>query len=373
MAQLLQQAGGTSVLALLTIWLAVAALAALVFQTLGAAKLKQFPVTAGVVVVALLAVPAGGILKVAKPVAARIRPYIRHTESPAIAAATTAAGASGCPVFPADNVWNASVRSLPLASDSANFIQSMGPDAGVHADFGPRAGYEFAVVKDDIPPANVMLTDYAGESDPGPYRIPDNAPLEAGSDHHVLTIDEFHCQLYELFGAQHQGPGSWTAASGAIFDLRSNKMRHADWTSADAAGLPVLPGLVRYDEVKAGRIGHALRFTTPSTRNVYVWPARHKASNKTDPALPPMGQRFRLRASFDLTSFSPEARVILAALQEYGMFLADNGSKWFLSGAMDSRWPSEIVEELRQVHGSDFEAVDSSPMMVDPDSAQVKR
>jgi len=378
MAQLLQAAGGTASLGLLSLWIAVVALAALVFQALGAVKIKRFPITAGIAVLALLAIPLGGVLKVSRPIVRKLRPYVTHTESPAIAVAPPAAlgaaiSTNSCTIFPADNVWNASVRSLPALPDSPQMIQAMGPEAPVHADFGKNAGYQYAVVNRDIPPANVTLTDYAEESDRGPYRIPDSAPLEASGDAHVLVMDEAHCQVYELFGAMHTGAGQWSAAAGAIYDLRTNMLRPNGWTSADAAGLPILPGLVRYDEVKAGRIAHALRFTTPATRNIYVWPARHKASNKPDPALPPMGQRFRLKSSFDMSSFSPEARVILTALQEYGMLLSDNGSRWFLSGSMDSRWPSNIVDQLRAVHGADFEAVDTSSLMVSPDTAQVKR
>jgi hypothetical protein len=179
--------------------------------------------------------------------------------------------------------------------------------------------------------------------------------------------------LYELFDARHTGSHKWQAGSGAIFDLRSNKLRPNEWTSADAAGLPMIPGLVRYDEVGAGAIRHALRFTTPKTRNAFVWPARHRASSSADPNLPPMGQRFRLRASLDMARFSKETRVVLIALQEYGMFLADNGGRWYVSGTMDSRWPTQLTTELREVHGSDFEAVDSSGLMINPDSGRVRR
>jgi hypothetical protein len=251
-------------------------------------------------------------------------------------------------------------------------VQAIGGELPIHADFGARAGYEVAVLTKDEPVTNLQVGDYAAESDSGPYRIPDSTPIEAG-DHHALVLDAFRCQLYELFGAQHPGPGQWSATAAAIFDLRTNQLRPAQWTSADGAGLPVIPGLAKYEEVKTGRIGHALRFTVPNTRNLYVWPARHAASNKADPVLPPMGARFRLKSSFDVTRFSPETRVILEALQEYGMMLADNGSAWYVSGTMDRRWPSKVHEEMRLLHGSDFEVVDASTLRVNLNSAQARQ
>ncbi|MCD6291496.1 MAG: cellulase family glycosylhydrolase, partial [Anaerolineae bacterium] len=213
-------------------------------------------------------------------------------------------------------------------------------------------------------------------SDPGPYPIPPDAPIEGGrgsdGDRHVLIVDRDHCMLYELYDAWPQPDGSWHAGSGAIFDLNSNALRPAGWTSADAAGLPILPGLVRYDEVAAGEIRHAIRFTAPRTRKAYVWPARHYASDLTAGRYPPMGQRFRLRADFDISGFSPQAQVILQALKRYGMILADNGRAWFISGAPDDRWDNDVLHELHQVHGTDFEAVDASSLIVHPDSAQAR-
>jgi hypothetical protein len=218
--------------------------------------------------------------------------------------------------------------------------------------------------------------DYADESDPGPYPIPDDAPIEGGSqstgDRHVLVLDRDNCVLYELFDASPNPDGSWHAGSGAVFDLNSHDLRPAGWTSADAAGLPILPGLARYEEVASGEIDHALRFTAPKTRRDYVWPARHHASNLTAPQYPPMGQRFRLKAGFDVSGFSNDAKIILQALKTYGMMLADNGSAWFISGAPDERWNNDVLRELHQVHGSDFEAVDVSSLMVDPDSGQAQ-
>jgi hypothetical protein len=218
---------------------------------------------------------------------------------------------------------------------------------------------------------------YEDESDPGPYPIPPDAPIEGGpegdGDRHVLVVQEESCLLYELFDAWPQdGGASWLAGSGAVFDLGGYALRPAGWTSADAAGLPILPGLVRYEEVAAGEIRHALRFTAPETRRAYVWPARHFASDLTGPQYPPMGQRFRLRADFDVSGFPAEVQVILRALQRYGMMLADNGSAWYLSGAPDERWDNDALHTLGQVAGADFEAVDVSGLMLNPNSGRTR-
>jgi hypothetical protein len=219
--------------------------------------------------------------------------------------------------------------------------------------------------------------DYDGESDPGPYPIPPDAPIEGGpgsdGDRHVLILERDSCTLYELYYAWPQPDGSWHAGSGAIFDLNSHLLRPAGWTSADAAGLPILPGLIRYEEVAAGEIRHAIRFTVPQTRRAYIWPARHYASPLTGEQYPPMGARFRLKKDFDISGFSPDTQVILQALKTYGMILSDNGAAWFISGAPDERWDNDILHELHQVRGSDFEAVDASSLMVDPNSGQVRQ
>jgi hypothetical protein len=293
------------------------------------------------------------------------------------AAAQMPAAIDGCPLFPADNVWNARVDTLPLDPHSDDYIATIGVDTPLHPDFGANwNGGPFGIPYTTVPgtqPPVAMTFGYANESDPGPYPIPPDAPIEKGSDRHVLVVDRDRCKLYELWNAWPQAGGSWHAGSGAVFDLTSNALRPDTWTSADAAGLPLLPGLVGYDEVATGAINHALRFTAQNTQRAYVWPARHYASSSTDPARPPMGQRFRLKASFIIPEgFSPQAKVILTALKTYGMFLADNGSNWYLSGAPDSRWNDErLVNELGQIKGSDFEAVDESGLIVDPDSGQV--
>jgi hypothetical protein len=284
----------------------------------------------------------------------------------------------GCPVFPENNIWNTSVADLPLDPQSSTFINTIGPTQGLHPDFGSGTwnggpiGIPYNVVDGSQTEVNISF-EYTDESDPGPYPIPPNALIEGGSqsagDRHVLVLDRDSCILYELFSAYPQQNGTWQTGSGAVYDLNSNALRPAGWTSADAAGLPILPGLVRYDEVAAGEIRHALRFTAPQTRSDYVWPARHEASSLTGAQIPPMGQRFRLKAGFDISRFSAPVRVILQAMKTYGLILADNGSAWYISGAPDSRWDNDmLVSELAQVKGSDFEAVDVSPLMVDPDS-----
>ena len=217
--------------------------------------------------------------------------------------------------------------------------------------------------------------EYWDESDPGPYPIPDDAPIEGGpqsdGDRHVLVVERDSCILYEVYAAYPQADGSWEAGSGAVWDLRSNDLHPDTWTSADAAGLPILPGLVRYEEVEAGRVGHAIRFTAPRTRRQYLWPARHFASSSTAIELPPMGAWFRLKSTVDPADFSPQTRPIVVALQTHGMILADNGSPWYLSGAPDERWNNDVLRELLTLRGSDFEAVDTSSLIVDPDSGEV--
>jgi len=290
---------------------------------------------------------------------------------------------AGCDVFPADNIWNTPIDTLPVDADSATYIATIGATAYVHADFGsgewpPGSGNPIGIPYTDVPgtqPQVPVTFYYDDESDPGPYPIPPDAPIEGGpesdGDRHVLVLDRDNCVLYELFDAWPQSDGSWEAGSGAKFDLHSHALRPDTWTSADAAGLPILPGMVRYDEVAAGEIRHALRFTAPQTRGEHVWPARHDASSLTGTQYPSMGQRFRLRVDFDVSGFSPEVQVMLRALKKYGMMLADNGSAWFISGVPDGRWDNDALRELHQVHGSDFEAVDVSSLMVHTDSGQV--
>ena len=286
-----------------------------------------------------------------------------------------------CTVFPADNIWNTPVDQLPVSSSSSAWVTTIGSTKTLHADFGSGLydgapiGIPFITVPGTQAKYPVSFT-YASESDPGPYAIPLNAPIEGGSqstgDRHAIAIDTDNCILYELYAAYPQS-ASWTAGSGAIFNLLSSALRPSGWTSTDAAGLPIFPGLFRYDEIAAGEIRHALRFTVPQTQNTFVWPARHYASSLTGTQYPPMGARFRLRAGFDISSFSAANQVILRALKRYGMMLADNGSAWYISGAPDSRWNNDDLHNLGTLKGSDFEAVDVSGLMVDPNSGQAKQ
>ncbi|MGH9900867.1 MAG: hypothetical protein ACRD68_03405 [Pyrinomonadaceae bacterium] len=271
-------------------------------------------------------------------------------------------------VLPADNPWNQDVSGSPVDPNSANLIASIGLTTGLHPDFGTTwagapNGIPYVVVSGTQARVPITFTAYGDESDPGPYPVPPDAPVEGGpngtGDRHVIVVDRDNWKLYELFSAYPESGGAgWRAAGGAVFDLNSNVLRPAGWTSADAAGLPIFPGLVRYDEVHGRKeITHALRFTARVTRRAYVHPARHFASSNTDPNLPPMGMRVRLKASFDISGFPPAARVILTALKKYGMILADNGGNWFVSGAPDPRWDDDELSTLRRVKGSDFEVV----------------
>jgi hypothetical protein len=276
-----------------------------------------------------------------------------------------------CSVFPKSNPWNQRVDQLPVADNSAQIIASIGAGGGLHADFGSGLweggpiGIPITVVRGTQAKSRVAF-EYADESDKGPYPIPKSVAIEGGraseGDRHALIVDRDACKLYELFALYPAAGGGWRAGSGAIFDLRSNKLRPAGWTSADAAGLPILPGLARYEDVARGRIDHALRFTVERTRRAYVWPATHFASDATDPSLPPMGMRFRLKRSYPLAGFPPQARIVLQALKDYGMIVADNGSNWFVSGAPHPKWSNDQLHTLHRVPGSAFEVVDASSL-----------
>jgi len=280
------------------------------------------------------------------------------------------AGASlhGNVPFPADNPWNQDISNSPVDPNSSNLIASIGNTVNLHPDFGTvwngaPNGIPYIVVSGTQPRVPMNFIWYDDESDPGPYPVPPDAPIEGGpsstGDRHVLVIDRDNWKLYEMGNAYPvNGGASWNAGGGAIFDLTSNALRSAGWTSADAAGLPIFPGLVRYDEVfEQGEIKHALRFTAQNTRHAYVYPARHYASNDTNPNRPPMGMRVRLKASFNISTFSPRIQVILRALKNYGMFLADNGSNWYISGAPDPRWSDNELNALKTIAGSNFEVV----------------
>jgi hypothetical protein len=281
-------------------------------------------------------------------------------------------GAPRCPIFPANNHWNRRVDRLPVHPRSDAIIRSIGPGDGLHPDFGSGRyngapiGIPFTTVPADQRRVPVGF-EYADESDPGPYPIPRDTPIEGGrssdGDRHVIVVDRGRCRLYELFAAYPiDGGDRWRAGSGATWDLRSNDLRPRGWTSADAAGLPILPGLVRFSDVKKGSIDHALRFTVSRTRRAYIYPARHYASDLTDRNLPAMGQRLRLKASFDISGYPRQARIVLRALKRYGMIVADNGSDWFITGSPHRRWNNDALHELGRVLGRNFEVVDTSEL-----------
>jgi hypothetical protein len=289
-----------------------------------------------------------------------------------------------CAIFPSDHIWNTRIDHLPVDPRSDDYVRSIGADVEFHPDFGAGLweggpiGIPYnGVDGSEAAPAEIRFY-YPDESDPGPYPIPPDPLIEGGpdsdGDRHILIVDTASCALIEIYDAYPQEDGSWEAGSGAIWDLNGYTLRPDTWTSADAAGLPILPGLARYDEVAAGEIRHALRFTAEVTRRAYVWPARHFASDVGDETVPPMGQRFRLKASFDVSPYPPEARALLIAMQRYGIILADNGSNWYVTGAPDERWDNGLlVEAFQTLRGSDFEAVDTSSLMIDPDSGQARQ
>ncbi|HEX6457585.1 MAG TPA: hypothetical protein VF032_01600 [Thermoleophilaceae bacterium] len=286
------------------------------------------------------------------------------------AASRRAVKISGCPVFPASNQWNLPVDKLPVAKDSDALVRSIGEDKPVHPDFGSGTygggpiGIPYTIVSRRQHKVRVRF-DYSSESDKGPYPIPRNVPIEGGrnstGDRHAIIIDRSHCKLYELYALRHTAAG-WHAGSGAIWSLRSNHLRPKTWTSADAAGLPIFPGLARWSEARHGSINHALRFTVPDTRRAFIYPARHQAGDTDNPSVPAMGQRFRLKASFDISGFPRQARIVLKALKKYGMIVADNGSPWFISGAPARGWNNDDLHQLGRVTGRDFEAVDTSSL-----------
>jgi hypothetical protein len=295
---------------------------------------------------------------------------------------TPVPGAPDCPMFPADNVWNTNISSLPVDPHSAAWMASMdSATTNLHPDFGPSGdptnpyGLPYTVVSPTHPLVNVAF-EYGDESDPGPYPFGPDTPIEGGAqstgDRHAIMVDPSTCTLYELYDAQYSASGS-TAGSGAIWNLNSNNLRPSGWTSADAAGLPILPGLLRYDEVQSGTITHAIRMTAEVTDNSFIWPARHAAGTADNPNLPPMGARFRLMASFNISTFSPQAQVVLRAMQQYGLILADNGSNWYFGGTADPAWPSALVNELKEVPASAFQAVDESSLMINANSGQARQ
>jgi hypothetical protein len=287
----------------------------------------------------------------------------------ALARAPSATGPHeySCPIFPANNPINQDISDAPLDPGSAAYIASIGLTGHLHPDFGTNPGYgiPYTIVGPHQPKAPVRFTEFGEESNPGPYPIPANAPVEGAGeegDRHVLVLQQGSCKLYELYNARRSAAG-WEAGSGAVFNLRSDALRPNGWTSADAAGLPIFPLLVRYPEVQAGQIDHALRVTVQRTQAGFIHPATHFASSSTDPTLPPMGLRLRLKASYSLAGFHGESLIVLRALKRYGLIVADNGSSWYITGAPDPRWNDEDLEQLKRVPGSAFEAVRSGPIL----------
>ena len=286
------------------------------------------------------------------------------------AAHTAAAGGPreySCPILPASNPLNQDISHAPVDPNSAEYIAAIGASGHLHADFGtdPSYGIPYTVVGPHQPRVPIRFSEYGEESNPGPYPVPPNAPVEGAGeegDRHVLVLQKGTCKLYELYGARRSGAG-WEAGSGAVFNLRSNALRPEGWTSADAAGLPIFPLLVRYPEVRSGQIDHALRVTVESTQRGYIHPATHYASDSSDPSLPPMGLRLRLNANFSLAGYHGQALVVLRALKRYGLIVADNGSSWYITGAPDPRWNNEDLNQLKSVPGSAFQAVQSGPIL----------
>jgi hypothetical protein len=278
-------------------------------------------------------------------------------------------GTRGCPLFPASNPWRENVSKLPLNPLSSAYISAIGANINLHPDFGSNLGYgiPYVVVAATQPKVPIHFTAYGSQSDKGPYPVPAGAPVEGGAsstgDRHVLVVQSGACKLYELYSAYPNADGSWNAGSGAVFNLRSNRLRPNGWTSADAAGLPIFAGLIRYDEIQRGHINHAIRFTVPRTQAGFIHPATHFASSSTDPSLPPMGLRLRLKASFDITRFPRVARIILQAMKTYGLILADNGSPWYFQGATDPRWNDNALDTLKSVPGGAFEVVETGPIL----------
>jgi hypothetical protein len=274
-----------------------------------------------------------------------------------------------CPILPAEDPLNQEIANAPVNPNSAAYVASIGLSAHLHPDFGtePSYGIPYTVVGAEQKQVPIKFTAYGSESNPGPYPIPPDAPIEGGGkkghgDKHVLVVQEGTCKLYELYDAHRKGAG-WAAASGAVFNLRSDALRPEGWTSADAAGLPIFPLLARYPEVATGQIDHALRVTVPETQDGYIHPATHYASSSSDPNLPPMGLRLRLKASYSLAAFTGESLVILEALKRYGLIVADNGSPWFITGAPNPHWNDANLEQIKQVPGSEFEAVETGPIL----------
>ena len=297
------------------------------------------------------------------------------------APADASPGIGACPVFPSSNVWNTDIPSLPVHPRSAAWVASMGGASRLlHPDFGPSGGFPYGIpfnVVDGAHPRVNLTFEYSPESDHAAYPFGPDTSIEggpgAGGDRHAIMIDASSCTLYELYNARYNGPTTSTAGSGATWSLRGNALRPPTWTSADAAGLPIFPGLLRVEEVQAGSVQHAIRFTAQQTDRSFVWPARHQAGAAANPALPPMGARFRLHAGFDDSRYSPATRAVLSAMKQYGMILADNGSNWYFQGAAQDGWSDTMISELKTIPAAQFDAIDEASLMLDPNSAEARQ
>ena len=303
----------------------------------------------------------------------------RVTPEPAAQPIAKPIAKTRCSEFPADNWWHADVRGLPVHTRSSAWLSHMSTDRDLHPDFGPSYGdgpnYGIPITVVDKSHSTVSVKfDYSSESDKVRYPLGKDTKIEGGrgsdGDRHAIIVDKSRCRLYEVYGTQLVN-GRWRGGSGAVWSLKRNKLRHDGWTSADAAGLPILPGLLRWNEVKANRVDHAIRFTTDVTSNHYLWPARHFAGDTDDLSYPPMGARFRLASTFDASGLSPYAQRVVAAMKKYGLVLADNGSPWYFQGEQHRKWPEDLIEDLKRIPASAFVAVDTSSLQVSPDSAQV--
>jgi hypothetical protein len=302
------------------------------------------------------------------------------TPQPSVHTAVRHLPGADCTAFPADNVWHASVADLPLDPHSAEWVRNIG-DVDLHPDFGPSYGAQpvpFGIPITYVSGSHAKVHvrfQYASESDHVRYPLGADTKIEGGrnadGDRHAVIVDRQTCRLYETWETRDTASG-WTAGSGASWSLTSDKLRPAGWTSADAAGLPILPGLLRPDEVKAGHVDHAIRFTAPTTSTHYIWPARHEAGSTSSLAYPPMGARFRLKASFPIARYSKDTRVVLQAMKTYGLILADNGSPWYFQGEASNAWPAQLIAQLKTIPGSAFEAVDESSLEVSPGSGKAK-
>lgn len=345
--------------------------------------MKTASAVGAVVAVALIGVAGSGSAS-----AGADDPSATSTSVPATAAAGTTGyppvstiPGTTCPASPANSWWHADVSRLPRHTRSAQWLSNMGAASRrLHPDFGPSYGeqpvpYGIPITVVRGAPQVKVRFDYADESDRIGYPLNRGTQIEGGwnadGDRHAIVVDAATCRLYETWDT-HLGGDGWRAGSGASWLLRSNTLRPAGWTSADAAGLPILPGLLRYDEVARGRVDHAIRFTTNRTSQAYLWPARHQAGATTNPAFPPMGARFRLKASFPIADYSPQAKVVLMAMKKHGLVLADNGSQWYFQGTSDPRWGEALIDQLKRVPAGAFEAVDTGRLMINPNSAAVR-